>query len=85
MWPTSYLKNSTQSVVAAVFKPDSASLTGCAPKGSVLDPDFFTDWSSQVGSLIRSFNISVHCYADDNQFYCHFTSGMDENVLSFAF
>ena len=53
------------------------------PQGSVLDPDLFTDYSSPVASLIRSFSVSVHCYADDIQLYCPFTPGIGEfEVLS---
>ena len=48
------------------------------PQGSVLGPDLFTDYSSPVASLIRSFNISVHCYADDTQLYCPFKPGKNE-------
>ena len=42
--------------------------------------DLFTDYSSPVASLIRSFNISVNCYADDTQLYCPFKPGKNELV-----
>ena len=82
-WLTSYLENRTQSVVVSGFKSESAPLTCGVPQGSVLGPDLFTDYSSPVASLIRSFRMSVHCYADDTQLYCPFTPGIDEfEVLS---
>ena len=82
-WLTSYLENRTQSVVVSGFKSESAPLTCGVPQGSVLGPDLFTDYSSPVASLIRSFRVSVHCYADDTQLYCPFTPGIDEfEVLS---
>ena len=82
-WLTSYLENLAQSVVVSGFKSESAPLTCGIPQGSVLGPDLFTDYSSPMASLIRSFKVSVHCYADDAQLYCPFTPGIDEfEVLS---
>ena len=80
-WLTSYLENRTQSVMVSGFKSESAPLTCGVPQGSVLGPDLFTDYSSPVASLIRSFNVSVHCYADDTQLYCPFTPGIDESEV----
>ena len=82
-WLTSYLENRTQSVVVSGFKSESAPLTCGVPQVSVLGPDLFTNYSSPAASLIRSFRVSVHCYADDTQLYCPFTPGIDAfEVLS---
>ena len=77
-WLTSYLEDRTQSVVVEGLKSSDVPLTCGVPQGSVLGPDLFTDYSSPVASLIRSFNISVHCYADDTQLYCPFKPGKNE-------
>ena len=37
------------------------------PQGSVLWPDHFTDYSTPIASLIYSFGITAHCYANDSQ------------------
>ena len=60
------------------LKSSDVPLTCGVPQGSVLGPDLFTECSSPVASLIRSFNISVHCYADDTQLYCPFKPGKNE-------
>ena len=77
-WLASYLEDRTQSVVVEGLKSSDVPLTCGVPQGSVLGPDLFTDYSSPVASLIRSFNISVHCYADDTQLYCPFKPGKNE-------
>ena len=77
-WLTSYLEDWTHSVVVEDLKSSDVPLTCGVPQGSVLGPDLFTDYSSPVASLIRSFNISVHCYTDDTQLYCPFKPGKNE-------
>ena len=44
----------------------------------MLGSDLFLDYSSPAAAIIRSFKVSVHCYADDTQLYCAFTPGEDE-------
>ena len=44
----------------------------------MLGPDLFSDYSSPAAAIIRSFKVSVHCYADDTQLYRAFTPGEDE-------
>ena len=48
------------------------------PQGSVLGPALFSGYSSPVASLIRSFDVTARCYADDTQLYVAFTPGIDE-------
>ena len=48
---------------------------------SVLGPGLFTDYCSPVVSIIKSFDISVHCYADDTQLYAHFIPGENESEV----
>ena len=50
-------------------------------QGSVLGPALFSDYSSPVASLIRSFEINAHCYGDDTQLYVPLTSGIDEEEV----
>ena len=46
--------------------------------GSVLGTNLFSDYSSPAAAIIRSFKVSVHCYADDTQLYNAFAPGEDE-------
>ncbi len=77
-WLASYLADRTQAVTISGSKSALIPLTCGVPQGSVLGPDLFSDYSSPVASLIREFNISVHCYADDTQLYCSFKPGITE-------
>ena len=42
------------------------------PQGSVLGPELFKDYASPQASLIKSFGVSLHGYADDTQLYMTF-------------
>ena len=80
-WLTSYLEGRTQSVMVSGAKSSAAPLTCGVPQGSVLGPGLFTNYSSPVVSMIKSFDISVHCYADDTQLYAHFIPGENESEV----
>ena len=80
-WISSYLTNRTQSVLVSGKYSDPAHLRCGVPQGSVLGPALFSDYSSPVASLIRSFEINAHCYADDTQLYVPFTPGIDEEEV----
>ena len=55
-------------------------LTCNVPQGSVLGPEFFSDYSSPLADLIRSLGISVHLYADDSQLYLAFKAKSNESA-----
>ena len=80
-WVQSYLTNRSQSVLVSGTYSEPALLQYGVPQGSVLGPGLFSDYSSPVASLIRSFGISAHCYADDTQLYVSFTPDKDEAVV----
>ena len=80
-WISSYLTNRTQSVLVSGKYSDPAHLRYGVPQGSVLGPALFSDYNSPVASLIRSFEIDAHCYADDTQLYVPFTPGIDEEEV----
>ena len=44
-------------------------------------PGLFTDYSSPVVSIIKSFDISVHCDADYMQLNAHFIPGENESEV----
>ena len=76
-WILSYLTQRTQSVHAAGYYSTASPLTCGVPQGSVLGPDFFTDYISPVEDLVLSFGMSMHGYADDTQIYTSFCPGFD--------
>ena len=77
-WLASYLKDRTQSVSVSGSSSSPVPLTCGVPQGSVLGPDLFSDYSSPAAAIIRSFKVSVQCYADDTHLYRAFTPGEDE-------
>jgi hypothetical protein len=77
-WVSSYLHARTQSVLVSGSQSQAHILSCGVPQGSVLGPDFFSDYISPVAAIIRSFDISYHCYADDTQLYSLFKAGENE-------
>ena len=77
-WISSYLSQRSQAVLINGTLSSSSILRYGVPQGSVLGPDFFTDYTVALASIIRSFSVQYHCYADDTQLYSAFIPGVDE-------
>ena len=50
------------------------------PQGSVLGSELFKDYASPLASLVQSFGVRFHGYADDTQMYITFVPGRDEDI-----
>ena len=80
-WFASYLGDRKQSVLLSGHHSSLSPLCYGVPQGSVLGPDLFSDYSAPVAGIIKSFGISVHCYADDTQLYASFSPGKNESSV----
>ena len=74
-WLESYLTNRTQCILIDGVKSFSKQITCGVPQGSVLGPLLFSVYLSELGQLIREYNMSFHTYADDTQIYIAFNPG----------
>lgn len=68
-WFRSYLLNRTFSVHISPHQSKSAPLSSGVPQGSILGPILFAIYLLPLGSILRRYNISFHCFADDLQMY----------------
>ena len=81
-WIQSYLHQRTQSVVVN-GKISQRKTKDCdVPQGSVLGPDFYSDFTQPLGDLIRHYGIVPSFYADDSQKYIHFNPNSNVDVMS---
>ena len=72
-WIESYLTEWTQRVMIDEFLSDPVMLKCGVPQGSVLGPILYTLFTSPVGDISRSHNISYRGFADDTKNYHSFT------------
>ena len=75
LWLDSYLSNRKQAVTVRGIGSEKRTLKYGVPQGSVLGPELFKDYASPLSSLIQSFGVSFHGYADNTQLYITFVPG----------
>ena len=71
-WCESYLKNRSQCVRVGNSSSEAVALNYSVPQGSVLGPQWFVIYTSQVRHIIQRYNLQHHVYADDTQIYLSF-------------
>lgn len=70
-WITSYLTGRTQYVRFNGSTSDVTVVSCGVPQGSVLGPELFVLYTTDVIQLIKDTGLDVHAYADDLQVYGH--------------
>ena len=69
IWFSSYLQNRHHSVKIKDTLSDKVTLSYGVPQGSVPGRVLFTLYTTPLSSIISSFDINHHLYADDTQIY----------------
>ena len=77
-WIKSYLHERGQFVTIKGCSSDTKKLDCNVPQGSVLGPDFYSDYNNPVTDIFKKYGIGYHQYADDTQVYVTFCPGIDE-------
>ena len=66
-WIKSYLTNRSQYVSVNGVKSEAVQIECCVPQGSILGPGFYCDYTTPLGTLLRTLLILFKFYADDTQ------------------
>ena len=74
-WLKSYMSERQQAVTIRGIGSEKRTLEYGVPQGSVLGPELFKDYVAPLLSLIQSFGVNSHGYADDTQIYVPFVPG----------
>ena len=74
-WFASYLSGRSQHVSVHGTLALSTFLEYGVPQGSVLGPVLFLLYTADLVSLVCTFGLFAHAYADDLQVYCHLSPG----------
>ena len=68
-WLKWWLSERQQAVTIKGIGSEKRTLEYGVPQGSVLGPELFKDYVAPLSSLIQSFGVNFHGYADDTQIY----------------
>ena len=80
-WFASYLSGRSQQVSIHGTLALSTFLEYDVPHGCVLGPVLFLMYIADLVSLVRTFGLFAHAYADDSQVYCHLSPGEEHVAL----
>ena len=73
----SYLRGRKMYVNAYNSKSRNVDLPDGVPQGSILGLLLFIMYTASLSTLIRTFDVKHHCYADDTQLYVHYTTATE--------
>ncbi len=70
-WIFSFLSDRTQYISYNGNVSPKVNVTCGVPQGSVLGPLLFILYTSEILEIAAAHGVTIHCYADDIQLYCH--------------